>query len=367
MARVLLAGYLGSGNLGDDAIMLGLVGGLGDAPVDLAVLSGNPEETFRLYGMRSIPRRDMKAVNAAIGECDALVFPGGSIFQDVSSVASVHYYANLVKSAKSQGKKVVLVGQGVGPLNSFLGKRMAASAFNLADAVAVRDPSSMAALKALGVTKPIRVTADPAFLLPPPTGHEDVQAFGAGGMKSVGIAPRPFGKKGAREVVALFGEFCRLLYGAGVMPVLVEMDRANDGPLIEAISKSQGGKIPDIRKLQTPMQVQQRMARLDGIVAMRLHAGILAATVGVPPLMVNYDPKVTALARLLDVGSPVAMQGLTPTRLLDAYLAFAKDRERNGKIVARKREEMTRLAQGNVDLVLDTLGIKREPSLLPKA
>jgi hypothetical protein len=61
----------------------------------------------------------------------------------------------------------------------------------------------------------------------------------------------------------------------------------------------------------------------------------------------------------MDVGTPVAMQGLTPTRLLDAYLAFAKDRERNGKIIERKREEMARQAQGNVELVLDTLGVGR--------
>lgn len=359
MARVLLSGYLGSGNLGDDAILLGFIEALRDAPLDLTVLSGNPEETFRLYGLRSVQRRDNKAVDAAIAEHDAVVFPGGSIFQDATSVGSVAYYSRIVKRAKGLKKRVVMVGQGVGPLKSFFGKRMAASAFNLADAVAVRDPGSVTTLKALGVTKPIRVTADLAFLLPRPADTNDAQTYGAGGMKSVGIAPRPLGKKGTAEVVALLGEFCRLLYGAQTMPVLIEMDRAQDGPLIEAISKSQGGRIPDIRKLQTPMQVQQRIARLDGVIAMRLHAGILATTVGVPPLMVNYDPKVAAFARLLEVGAPLALQGLTPTRMLDAYTAFAKDRERNAKIVERKREEMRRLAEGNVELVLDTLGVRR--------
>ncbi len=335
--------------------MLGFVQGLGNTDYEITVLSGNPEETYKQYGLPSVNRRDFKQIDAAIAACDALVFPGGSIFQDVTSVKSVAYYQKLVKMAKSANKKVVLIGQGVGPLTSFIGKRLASSAFGMADAIAVRDPGSLETLKSIGITKNVRVTADLAFLLPPPVENPDHTEFGVGGMKSVGIAPRAVANKKI-DVAALFGEFCRLLYKSGSMPVLIEMDKNEDGALILEISKRQGGKIPDLKRIQTPMQLQQRLNRMDAIVAMRLHAGILAATVGIPPIMVSYDPKVAAFSKMLDVGPALPMEGLTAARMLDTFLASQKDRERNEKILERKFAELYKSAQLNIELVHDTMG-----------
>ncbi|MDR3690382.1 MAG: polysaccharide pyruvyl transferase CsaB [Fimbriimonas sp.] len=352
-AHLLLAGYIGCGNIGDDAIALGLVHGLGNAGYDITVMTGRPEETNRLYGFSVVDRRDFKAIEMQMEQCDALVFPGGSIFQDVTSVKSVAYYSKLIGMAKKAKKKVLLLAQGVGPLDSFFGKRMAASAFNDADVISVRDPESIQTLKSLGVRKTPRLTADSAFLLPPVQASDEGQGFTVAGMKSVGISVRPLDRK--IDVASIFGDFCRLLYQSGSMPVLIEMDREEDGPLIAEISKRQGGKIPDLRKLTTPMQLQQRMSRMDSIVGTRLHAGILAATVGIPPLMVNYDPKVAAFSKMMELGTPLAVQGLTAQRLMDTFTSFQRDRERNGRIVERKREEMRKLAQLNVELIFDAV------------
>jgi polysaccharide pyruvyl transferase WcaK-like protein len=227
------------------------------------MLSGNPDATYNNYKVHSIPRMDGGAVDKAIEACDVLVFPGGSIFQDVTSVRSVAYYSRLVRKAKAKKKKVALLGQGVGPLNTFFGKRMAAAAFRAADIVTVRDPSSLSAIKALGVHRPVKVTADCAFLMQKPNVFEgEGGSFQVGNMRTVGISARPHGKKG--EVVALFGELCQLLYKANYLPVLIEMDKNEDGALIQEISNSQGGKIPDVRKLNTPVQVQERISCRDG-------------------------------------------------------------------------------------------------------
>ena len=241
MRNLLLAGYIGCGNLGDDAMALGFMEAA-HKDYDFIVMSGNPEATYNQYRVHSIPRRDMGAVDKAIDACDALVFPGGSIFQDVTSVRSVAYYSQLVKKAKKKGKKVLLLAQGVGPLNRFFGKRMAAAAFRAADAISVRDPASMSAIKALGVHRPVKVTADCAFLLPNVDPTKEVGSFQVANMKAVGLAPRPHGNKG--EVVALFGELARLLYKANYVPVLIEMDRNEDSALIQAISNSQGARSP---------------------------------------------------------------------------------------------------------------------------
>jgi polysaccharide pyruvyl transferase CsaB len=352
----LLAGYIGCGNLGDDAMMLGFAGNLHQEH-EISLLSGAPEETYRYYNYHSVPRRDMKQVEDAIRNCDALIFPGGSIFQDTTSVFSVKYYSGLVQTAKKANKKVMLLAQGVGPLDSFFGKRMAAAAFNAADVISVRDPQSMQTLRDLGVKKTPRVTADCAFLLQSPPEEDGQDAYNVGGMRSVGVAPRPLDKKA--DIAGLFGEFCKLMYQSGTVPVLLEMDRDEDGPLIEEIHKRSGGRMPQIRKLQTPMQVQQRVRRMDAIVAMRLHAGILAATVGVPPLMVSYDPKVAAFAKLLETAPAIPVENLTPQRLFDSFTTFMRDRDRHAKIVENKRAEMAANAAVNIELVNQTLGVAR--------
>jgi polysaccharide pyruvyl transferase WcaK-like protein len=282
-----------------------------------------------------------------------LVFPGGSIFQDATSAKSVAYYRELVMRAKKAGKKVLLLGQGVGPLTSYFGKRLAADAFKAADVVAVRDPASLATLNAIGVTRSIQVTADSAFLLPPPPEHSG-DAFGVAGMRSIGLAPRPFGK--GKETVALFSDLCGLLFRAQMVPVLVEMDRFEDGALIDEIEKKSGGRISHIQKIDVPSTAQTRLGRMDGLISMRLHAALLAATVGVAPLIVSYDPKTTAFAKLLGLPPPPSIEGLTAQRLFETFLDHQKSADRNRQIILRSVQDLTTLARGNLDLTRKALG-----------
>lgn len=350
MARLLLAGYLGCGNLGDDAVLLGLIHGLRPYGHTFTVMSGAPDETYRVHGLPSVPRRDRAAFRKAIAESDALVFAGGSIFQDATSLRSVFYYASLVSEAKRAGKRVMLVGQGVGPLRRTLGKRWAAAAFEKADAVVVRDPASAQTLKALGVNRPVRLGADPAFLLPEPQGAEG-EAFGVGSMRTVGLAPRPL--RDDPSVAAVFGDLARALFDAGLMPVLIEMDRAVDGPLLDQIAKRQGGKVPELRKVASPVQVQQRIRRMEAVVAVRLHAGILAATVGVPAVMVDYDPKVSALARAIEM--PLAPAKSSASLLLARVQDLLKDREAACARLKARTEDLRRLAVANVEAIQQAL------------
>ena len=187
-----------------------------------------------------------------------------------------------------------------------------------------------------------------AFLLPQPKIADDVAGFNVGTMKTIGVSARPL--PGKIDVPGLIHEFCQLVFKSGMMPVLIEMDRQADNEIISAIEKL-GGKTPDLRKLGSPVVVQQRIARMDAVVAMRLHAGILATTVGVPAMMLNYDPKVSAFARSLDIGSALPLEGLSPQRLFDSFQSFMKDRERHQKVVERKRTEFAEGAKANIDII----------------
>lgn len=357
MPRLLLSGYFGAGNLGDDAILKGFVTGLEGLSYQYRALASSPERLMRNLGIQGVPKADLGSVKQAIAECDALVFPGGSVFQDVTSVRSVAYYANLVKEAKRQNKKVVMLGQGVGPLTRWMGKRLAASAFQAADMIAVRDPMSVSALRALGVTKNPRTTADCAFLLPPPPeGDASSTSFGVAGMKTIGISARPFGKDKSKGVVEAFADLVKLLNSNGFVPVMLPLDAEEDAKVIEAIAKRHGGKVPDLKGLTTPTQFQQRVSRMEAVIAMRLHAGILASTVGVPAMMVSYDPKVTAFANIMGLPTPPNISGATGDRLFAQFQSFIKDRDKLVPQILRKRDEQIEAAKGNILALRDCLG-----------
>lgn len=361
-AKLLLAGYFGCGNLGDDAILLGFLEAIKPLSIQATVMSGSPELTNRNYGVPAIPRRDTNILVGALHDCDALVFPGGSIFQDSTSVFSVKYYADLVRQAKKAGKKVIMLAQGVGPLTSFFGKQMAARAFSSADLITVRDPASAAALKQLGVRQVPRITADFAFLLPKPAAAENTSGFQVGDMRTVGISARPLARNKTKEVVQIFGGLTRLLFEANLMPVLIEMDRELDGPLILEIEKTQGGKVPDVRKLQTPGQLQARMSRMEAVIAMRLHAGLLAGAAGTLPFMVSYDPKVNALCTAFGLPAPLSFGQLTAPRLFENFMAFYKDKDRHLRQIQSRLPGLREMALANVEALVECL-----PGISPPA
>lgn len=345
MARLLLAGYFGCGNLGDDALLLAMVGAA--TSHSFQVLTASQESMMRKYGLPGVPRKDFGAIGHALESCDALVFPGGSIFQDVTSTASALYYSKLVGMAKKKGKKVVMLGQGIGPLNSFFGKRAAMGAFAAADAIAVRDPESERTLRTLGHRGRVEVTADLAWLLPPQ--GKAGEAFGVAASKTVGIAPRPWGKGNATAEV--FAETARALSQRGFMPVFIEMDHVSDGPLLSEIGKRLGGKAPEIKNLDSPRTVQQRMARMDAVIAMRLHAGILAALEGVPTYLVSYDPKVSALAPALGFSAPPRIDGLTSTRLVEGFASFMQDSEKVATALPKRVEALRAASERNIEVL----------------
>ncbi len=353
-SNLLLAGYLGCGNFGDDAILLGFLEGISDYGYNFSVLASQPEKLMRTYGLSSVARFDASQVKNAIAECDALVFPGGSVFQDVSSVRSIIYYAGLVKTAKKAGKKVIMLGQGVGPINTFFGKKFARKAFDSADVLMVRDPQSVQTIRSLGCQVTPRVAADMAFLLPDPA-KDGAPAFSAGGMKTVGISIRPYGKL-TNQIVDTFSDLSQMLFKAGWMPVLMGLDENEDFALMEKISKKNGGKVPDLKGVGGPVPLQQRISRMDAVIAMRLHAGILAATVGVPPYMVSYDPKVNAFANSLGLATPPSIEGLTAQRLFDGFTTFVKDRDRIADSLVRRREDLRSQAQENIKALHAALG-----------
>jgi polysaccharide pyruvyl transferase CsaB len=346
--RLVLAGYFGCGNLGDDSILAGLLEGISQLPVAPVVLSGSPEATRRQYGVDAVPRMNFGAVKRALEGAEALVLGGGSLFQDVTSVRSAAYYSKLVAMGKKATGRVIMLGQGFGPVRRFLGRAATASALRRATAIAVRDEDSFRLARSLGATCEIMLAADMAWLARPDP-HASGGAFGVGDQKAVGLVPRAWAR--SKAIAEVFMLFSRHLSEDGTLPLMLPFDEAADRKLYNDMSRL-GIGVPSVLKgIRTPDAMMARVQRLDGMVTMRYHGAVFAAKAGIPPLLVSYDPKVTALAGILGVPAAIPIEGLTIDRLVAAWDGL---QARRGELVTKidlVRRTMEEEARRNIDLL----------------
>ena len=284
--RGLLCGYYGCGNLGDEAVLGGIVNSwaqqFGDSN-GLVALSGAPASTETSHGIRAVPRMDVRAVRAAIAETDVAVSGGGSLFQDATSVRSLLYYAGYLWLARRMGRPAVIYAQGVGPLRRPLSRTITAAAGRTAALVTVRDVESAELVRRIGgAAARLEVTADPAFALP-----ERPQTEPSGGLAV--LALRTWGSV---RTPADAAESVRAVRAEGLHRVaLLAMHAGEDETLAREAAALAGdgcfvAQVPDVGSALGLVRCA------DLVVAMRLHALVFAVMSATPVVALSYDPKV---------------------------------------------------------------------------
>lgn len=349
MTRLLLAGYYGCGNLGDEAILAGAVAGFRRLLPDceLAALSDDLDATRKLHGIATY-RRGLRDAKAAIAECDAFLLGGGGLLQDVTSWRSSLYYLALLDTARRARKPVIVFAQGMGPLQRAWVRRLARSELDRVDLITVRDAASAEFVKELGVTRPpIHVTADPALLLEPRSAAPLISG-------ALVVCPRPWDKN---EWVA---PLARALRGVALalnrLVVAVPFDEKADHDVAGACASAANGRV-----LVPPAHPAELLGALQPatlLVGVRLHALILGALAGVPVLGLSYDPKVAAFLDALGRPPVAQLPRVEEQKLGQALLEAVKHRD---EIVAAQNQCLTALraaAEMNIRLVAETLGLR---------
>src|SRR6476661_1496894 len=169
-SRIVLLGWYGSNNTGDEALATVIVDQLNKRGfTDLVALSTDPEKTSALLGIPSSSRSllDLRTLRAMVG-AKALILGGGGLIQDGTSVYNLPIYAAYVALARLLGLKVIGWGLGAEPLWTLLGRLCARFICRSSDYFSVRDLASKQLLVKAGVAPQyVRVSADPAILLKP--------------------------------------------------------------------------------------------------------------------------------------------------------------------------------------------------------
>ncbi len=310
MPRILLSGYYGFGNLGDEAILEAAVGAFRVARPDLAVtvLSARPQQTAARYGVDAVDRSSWVAIWRAVRCCDLLLSGGGGLIQDATSSLSPLYYLAVLRVAQVLRRRTAVFAQGLGPVRRHLNVALTRRVFERCDAITVRDEASAQWLRSIGVRRPeIAVAADMAFLLEPaPRGRVEEALQQAGVCRDqplIGLSVRPWGEDLA-YLDHLADGVARFARGVHAQVVLLPMQPAQDVPVAARLADRFDPPAVVVSPDRPPSETLAVVGRLDLLVGMRLHALIFAACQGVPLVGLSYDPKVNALFGQLNLEPP---------------------------------------------------------------
>lgn len=334
--RITVSGYYGFGNAGDEALLSALVSDLYREVkgAELTVLSRDPAETSRTHGVKAIDRFHPASVLGLLRKTDLFISGGGTLLQDKTSLRSIVYYSSLALAAARIGARVMLYASGLGPLESRLGRYLARRVILRADAVTLRDNLSRQKLDQLfGETglppeleSKVRITADPAFGLPPVSPMRVKEMMAQEGLTEFSqrilfVSLRPWEGE-TRLVEAVSGALSDVGEKASLKPVFLPMQHPDDLPLAHRVASMIGSGSHVITRRYAPQEVIGLLGQGRAVVGMRLHSLIMAVTAGIPCIGLIYDPKISGF--LEDLGMPSAgmVQELARPALRQAIIDF---------------------------------------------
>jgi polysaccharide pyruvyl transferase CsaB len=305
--EVVISGYYGFDNLGDEAILEALVGKLSKfiPRENIVVLSNDPATTASRYEVKAVDRWKLAEIYQILKKARLFISGGGGLFQDSSSINSVIYYGALIALAKVTGTKVCVLAQGIGPLKSPISQMVTKSSMSMAGLISVRDDSSLSQLKEWNI--PSFKTADLVWCLNKtplaPTIEKNWSQIikEHKGHKLVGLSLRNLAGFDDADLKALVLAMKQALPAPSLV-VLLALQEEQDLELLQEFGKlwqAQGGKsvIAPVKASDKASQWLSLIGDLDLVIGMRLHALILALKCLVPVLALAYDPKVAHLLK----------------------------------------------------------------------
>ena len=295
MSKILLSGYYGFNNLGDEAILEAITDRLKKTDLQITAFSNNPEETSQKLGIRSVERNVPKILLKEIMATDILLSGGGSLLQDSTSSRSIIYYLLIILTARLFGKKVIVYSQGIGPINGKLNRFLSKIVLRTVNILIVREPNSKKDLIELGIKESkIHVTADPVLGMSAGTktaGADLIAQFGSFDRygRSVGICVRTKDFK-SEDMYGQFIDFLNRIssnYSIVLLPFYAKMDME----IAQRIKEDLPQSILLDRELGT-REMLDAISSVDALVGSRLHSLIFASVCSTPVIGISYDPKI---------------------------------------------------------------------------
>jgi polysaccharide pyruvyl transferase WcaK-like protein len=327
--RVLVIGWYGTETAGDKAILGGIAGPVKSVFPDtqFTVASSKPFYTRRtltdlgLSAQASVVPYHSAALRQALS-ASSLVLIGGGPLMDLVEMFDL---VSIMHSARRLGKRTLIAGCGVGPVEWPITKWAVGTLLDLSDRAVLRDAASLGVLRALGFApENVAVGIDPAFSHV--SGMKLHPAARVGDRPRIGMAIRSWPWKFARrvgkerflkrqeELVRIWADACdRMVEGLGAEIQFIPMHTlhiGDDDRWLHAEVRSRTRHPEACRLKQTPasaLSVAETIAACDAVVCMRYHSLLYSTALGVPAVAVDYTDggKVAAFTSEWLVGTPL--------------------------------------------------------------
>jgi len=303
---VIVTGYYGFDNLGDEAILEELLNEITSmwSKENTVVLSNNPEKTAGLHNVRSVNRWHWFAYMGLLRRSKLLVSGGGGLFQDRTGPLSVVFYAAQIVLARLFGAKVFIYAQGLGPLNTSIGRVLTKFAFQQAETITLRDKNSIDMLNSWGLKG--ELTSDPVWAMkssPLPEAVkltlDNLRLNFPQKKKIIGLSLRTDSALADYHIKLLAGAIASTFSSSATILLLPFQPNQDLEPLekINQHLEKLGLKTQflDPELLKKPSHWVALMEHLDLVIGMRMHALLMALQASKPIIGIAYDPKVSLL------------------------------------------------------------------------
>ena len=368
--EVLISGYYGFGNIGDDSLLACILESLWaeDPDLTVTVLAKNPRAMRERFAVRCINRINLPAIAREIRHASLLISGGGSLLQDNTSTKSLIYYLSIIKMAKRRHLPVMLYANGIGPLYRPENRVRAAEVLRQIDRITLRDPDSVDELVSMGVAVDDRVTltADPAFTLTPApearldyilakTAYDPARRYYALSLRewhmlgaADGMLDRAAFEKEIRRTVTMIHE------KTGLLPIFIPMQTDLDEPICRRLLADAPAGSFMLAHLTAP-ELCALLGRLELAVGMRLHLMIYATHMHVPALGISYDPKVDAFLDYAEQSPAIRPDHPFADELAELAEQICAARADWTAKLAGRDAELSALAHRNAAMALDVI------------
>jgi polysaccharide pyruvyl transferase CsaB len=334
--RIGISGSYGGLNLGDEAILKGIIKELRRAlSVEITVFSRDAEDTKRRHEIeRAVSVRTLSRdeVLPEVQRLDLLILGGGGILFDGEATS----FLREVILAHEHRVPVMVYAVSAGPLRDPAAQQIVRDGLSQAAVVTVRERGARQVLEDIGVHREILVTADPALLLAPESLPSDtLKREGLDhGRQIVGISVREPGaaapdisEAAYHKLLADAADFMVDRYDADMVFVPMEPNRLDVQQCHAVVAQMLRPQRATVLKGDySSGQLLSLMRHFAFAVGMRLHFLIFASLQNVPFVALPYAPKVAGFLEDLKVDMP-PLEQVNAGRLI-AYIDHAWDRRR---------------------------------------
>jgi polysaccharide pyruvyl transferase CsaB len=323
-SNILVCGYYGFANTGDEAILSVLLDDIRAVHPDatITVLAGSPDDIRGDHGVEGIHWQQVADIVEAARRADLMVLGGGGLFQDYHGVepdkiltprhGSIGYYGGFALLAAMTLTPLVGYGLGIGPILTDDGARYTRIALGRASKTAIRDDRSLDVVDRIGATtEDIVRSVDPVWRMDPAS--PDIVP-GVFALEEVPAAPftitvaiRPW--KDNAYAGELASALDRLVEAHGARVIFVPFQASphrNEDDAIASLgivtSMEHRDRTAIIRGGYSPTERMAILGAGDVALAMRMHSVIFAARTDTPFVALAYDPKVADAAQVLGRG-----------------------------------------------------------------